>query len=63
MDDPLYKFTKEKLEYCIDHVTGRGAEFIESLYAFFTEKGYLSEKQLAALDKFYFNAIDAAERE
>lgn len=44
---------EEMLGACLDGVTGGGRDFIESLDAQFSTKGWLSDKQVYALRKFY----------
>ncbi len=48
--------TETKLKACLENVRGAsGLEFIRSLNRQYEERGRLSERQLAALDKFYDN--------
>lgn len=56
-DDPraetlnIFNVVREK-------VTGEPSDFIESLYEFWINKGFLTKKQEQALMKFYYNCLD-----
>lgn len=43
------------LETCLEEVEGDAREFIQSLSDFFDERGFLTDKQFMALEKFYDN--------
>lgn len=46
----------EMIEECLDEIENEsGREFLESLYSFYEARGYLTQKQSAALKKFYDN--------
>jgi hypothetical protein len=44
---------QDKIDYVLDHCRGDFGTFIESLDAQLEERGWLSEKQIASLDKAY----------
>lgn len=46
---------EDMLETCLEQVEGEALSFIESLSDFYDEKGFLTSKQRAALEKFYYN--------
>lgn len=46
---------EKMLEMCLNHVKGPSRTFIESLSEFYWDNGKLTERQLAALKKFFDN--------
>jgi len=46
---------RDMLDDCLEYVTGNGVDFIESLDSQYTARGWLSSKQIAALEKFFRN--------
>lgn len=45
----------EMFEVCLEKTKGGGKDFIELLHEFHEKNGFLTEKQEAALRKFYDN--------
>jgi hypothetical protein len=54
-DDSQDTDIEKMLEACLVGVDSDARDFIESLNDWYEKKGFLSDKQLAALTKFYEN--------
>lgn len=45
--------TEEMLEYCECNCSGEIVDFVDSLREFYDKFGYLTDKQVSALEKIY----------
>jgi hypothetical protein len=53
LDDDEIDELQEKIDYVLEHCRGDFSSFIESLDAQLEERGWLSERQIACLERAY----------
>lgn len=62
LDEDEIDDLQEKIDYVLEHCRSDFSEFIESLDAQLAERGWLSEKQIGALERAYERQLEWNER-